>query len=202
MKYFVILLSFLMTVSNSLQAKKGEPKSGKDTLTTQMLSSLLWRSIGPAMTSGRISDFAVDPANPAHYYVAAAAGHVWETNNNGASFNPIFDNYGAYSIGCIAMDPNQSSVLWIGTGENNHQRAIGYGNGVYKSVDGGKTWKNMGLKNSRQIGKILIDPRNSNVVYVAAEGSIWASGKDRGVYKTIDGGKTWTQVLFVSEHPG
>ncbi len=154
------------------------------------MSGLKWRSIGPAFTSGRIADFAVNPCNPSEYYVAVASGHIWKTENNGTTFSPIFDNYGAYSIGCLAMDPNNHNVIWAGTGENNHQRALGYGNGVYKTIDGGKKWKNMGLKESRQIGKILIDPRNSDVVYVAAEGSVWGPGGERGLYKTTDGGET------------
>ena len=129
-----------------------------DTITSGQVSGLKWRSIGPAFTSGRIADFAVNPYNPSEYYVAVASGHIWKTENNGTTFSPIFDNYGAYSIGCLAMDPNNHFVIWAGTGENNHQRALGYGNGVYKTIDGGKKWKNMGLKDSRQIGKILIDP--------------------------------------------
>ncbi len=197
----ITLIVLSITISYSY-GKNTNPKQPKDTVIAKMFSNLKWRSIGPATTSGRISDFAVDYTNLAHYYVAAAAGHVWETYNNGASFNPIFDNYGVYSIGCIVIDPNDKNILWIGTGENNHQRAIGYGNGVYKTVDGGKTWKNMGLKNSRQIGNILIDPKNSNIVYVAVEGSIWNGSKERGVYKTVDGGKTWKNVLFISEFTG
>ena len=180
--------------------KKNDEKN--DTITSGQVSGLKWRSIGPAFTSGRIADFAVNPCNPNEYYVAVASGHIWKTVNNGTTFKPIFDNYGAYSIGCLAMDPNNHHVIWAGTGENNHQRALGYGNGVYKSIDGGKKWKNMGLKDSRQIGKILIDPRNSDVVYVAAEGSVWGPGGDRGLYKTTDGGKNWDLVLEISEHTG
>ncbi len=195
------LLVILFAISTSF-AKNKTPKNDKDTVLAKTFSGVKWRSIGPALVSGRISDIAVDKDNKAHYYVAAAAGHVWETANNGASFKPIFDNYGVYSIGCITIDPNNKNVLWVGTGENNHQREIGYGNGVYKSVDGGKSWKNMGLKNSRQIGNILIDPRNSNIIYVAAEGSIWKANKERGVYKSEDGGKTWTNILFISENTG
>ncbi len=165
-------------------------------------AGLKFRSIGPAFTSGRIADFAVNPNDPSEYYVAAASGHVWKTTNSGVTFKPVFDHYGTYSIGCVTIDPNNTNVVWVGTGENNHQRAIGYGNGVYKSEDGGKSWKNMGLKNSRQIGGIVIDPRDSKVVFVAAEGSIWAPGGDRGLYKTTDGGKTWRRVLYVSENTG
>ena len=167
-----------------------------------MVSGLKLRSIGPAFTSGRIADFAVNPNNHSEFYVAVASGHIWKTSNNGITFSPVFDKYGAYSIGCLAMDPNNSNVVWAGTGENNHQRALGYGDGVYKTIDGGKSWKNMGLKDSRQIGMILIDPRNSDVVYVAAEGSAWGPGGDRGLYKTTDGGENWEKVLEISENTG
>lgn len=201
MKNITTLLFILVFISTSF-AKNKTPKTDKDTVIAKVFSGIKWRSIGPALVSGRISDIVVDKENKAHYYVAVSAGHVWETTNNGASFKPIFDNYGVYSIGCITIDPSDKNTLWIGTGENNHQRAIGYGNGVYKSIDGGKSWKNMGLKNSRQIGKILVDPRNSNVIYVAAEGSIWAANKERGVYKSVDGGKTWKNIHFISENTG
>ena len=199
MKNKIFLFLAFLLVAMTITAKDKNPK---DTVLASTFSNLKWRSVGPALTSGRISDIVVDEHNYAHYYVAAAAGHVWETTNNGISFKPIFDNYGVYSIGCMAIDPNNQNVLWIGTGENNHQRAIGYGNGIYKSVDGGKSWKNMGLKESRQIGKILIDPRNSNVIYVAAEGSIWKGNKERGLYKSVDGGASWKNILFISENTG
>lgn len=163
---------------------------------------LKWRSIGPALTSGRIADFAVNPANTSEWYVGVASGHVWKTTNNGTTFKPVFDGQDVYSIGVVSIDPENSNVVWIGTGENNHQRALGYGDGVYKSEDGGNSWKNMGLKDSRQIGGIVIDPRNSNVVFVAAEGSAWGPGGDRGLYKTIDGGETWNKVLEISDETG
>jgi photosystem II stability/assembly factor-like uncharacterized protein len=154
---------------------------------------------GPA---ARIADFAVNLDNPKEYYVAVASGHVWKTINNGTTWKPVFDNHGAYSIGVVTMDPNNHNVIWVGTGENNHQRALGYGDGVYKSLDGGKSFKNMGLKESRQVGGIVIDPRNSNVVFVAAEGSAWGPGEVRGLYKSDDGGETWNKVLEISENTG
>lgn len=203
-KSSVIFLIFagLMTL-NVVQAKKDKDDPEKsDTLKSGDVSGLKFRSIGPAFTSGRIADFAVNPNNPSEYFVAAASGHIWQTTNNGTTFSPVFDNEGAYSIGCLKMDPNDQNIIWAGTGENNHQRALGYGDGVYKSVDRGKSWKNMGLKDSRQIGMIAIDPRCSDVVYVAAEGSAWGPGGDRGLYKTIDGGKTWEKVLEISENTG
>lgn len=197
----ILLLSILFCL-NTLEAKMKKDKKDSDTLKFSTFSGLKWRSIGPAFASGRIADFAVNPENHSEYYVAVASGHIWKTTNNGTTFKPVFDNYGAYSIGALAMDPNNPNVVWAGTGENNHQRALGYGNGVYKTIDGGKKWKNMGLKNSRHIGEILVDPRNSNVVYVAAEGSAWGPGGERGVYKTMDGGKTWQLVLEISIHTG
>jgi photosystem II stability/assembly factor-like uncharacterized protein len=184
--------------------KKEEPKRLLDTLDI----GLSWRSVGPAVTSGRISDFAVHPKNRNIYYVASASGGVWKTVNAGTTYEPIFDGEGSYSIGCITMDPNNPNVIWVGTGENNNQRSVGYGDGVYKSADGGKSWVNCGLKNSEHVGKIIVDPRNSDVVYVAAIGPLWKEGGDRGVFKTTDGGKTWSQVLtkdgksMLDEHTG
>ncbi len=174
----------------------------KDTSKTNIYDGLKWRNIGPAFTSGRIADIAVNPKNQSEYYVAVASGNIWKTTNWGTTFEPIFEKYGAYSIGCLAIDPDNPNVVWAGTGENNHQRALGYGDGVYKTIDGGKKWTNVGLKESRQIGKIVIDPRNTNIVFVAAEGSVWGPGGERGLYKTIDAGKTWNKVLDISKHTG
>lgn len=202
-KITLLLISLLMVSSVTMAKKKKDAEEKGDTIiTSSLVSGLKFRSIGPAWASGRIADFAVNPDNPKEYYVAVASGNVWKTTNNGTTWNPIFDNYGAYSIGVVKMDPNNHNVIWVGTGENNHQRALGYGDGVYKSMDGGKSFKNMGLKESRQIGGIVIDPRNSDVVFVAAEGSAWGPGGDRGLYKTTDGGETWTKVLEISENTG
>ena len=178
-----------------------EPEK-KDTGLSGTFSGLSFRSIGPAWASGRISDFAVNPKNHSEIYVGVGAGNIWKTDNNGTTWKPVFDKYGAYAIGCLTMDPDNPSVVWAGTGENTHQRQLGYGDGVYKTEDGGASWKNMGLKESRQIGMIAIDSRNSDVVYVAAEGSIWGPGGDRGLYKTTDGGKIWNKVLEISENTG
>ncbi len=196
---FVLTWSVIILMA---EEKKETKKSMPPALSSELLNGLKFRSIGPAFTSGRIADFAVNPKNFSEFYVAVASGHIWKTTNRGITFEPVFDNYGAYSIGCLAIDPQNPNVVWAGTGENNHQRALGYGNGVYKTLDGGKTWQNMGLKESRQIGMILIDPRDSNIVYVAAEGSVWGPGGDRGLYKTTDGGKTWQRILYISENTG
>lgn len=197
-----LLIAAILLVMNVNAQKNKKNESNSDTLKSELLGGMSWRGIGPAFTSGRIAVLAVNPQNHSEYYVGVASGHIWKTVNNGTTFTPIFDNYGAYSIGALTIDPNNTQVVWAGTGENNHQRALGYGNGVYKSDDGGKNWKNMGLKESRQIGKILIDPRNSDVVYVAAEGSVWGPGGERGLYKTTDGGKSWEKVLNISENTG
>jgi photosystem II stability/assembly factor-like uncharacterized protein len=163
---------------------------------------LRWRSIGPAMMSGRISDLAIHPKQPRTWYVAAASGGLWKTTNAGTTFTPVFDAQASYSIGAVTVDPANPFVVWAGTGENNYQRAVAYGDGVYKSVDGGKTWTNMGLKASEHIGRIVVDPRNSNVVWVAAQGPVWSGGGERGLYKTTDGGKTWARVLGGGEWVG
>ena len=202
----VILITGLIisSVPVSGQKKKEtvkEPEK-KETGLSSTFSGLSFRSIGPAWASGRISDFAVNPENHSEIYVGVAAGNIWKTTNNGTTWSPVFDSYGAYAIGCLKLDPSNPYVIWAGTGENNHQRQLGYGDGVYKSEDGGGSWKNMGLKDSRQIGMIAIDPRNSDVVYVAAEGSIWGPGGDRGLFKTADGGKTWNKVLDISVNTG
>jgi photosystem II stability/assembly factor-like uncharacterized protein len=204
----LILLSLIITLSafSEKKDKKDKEKDEKrpitDTVRQCDIAGLNFRSIGPALTSGRIADFAVNPANHSEYFVAAASGHIWKTTNNGNTFEPVFDNYGSYSIGCVVMDPKNSHVVWAGTGENNHQRSLGYGDGIYKTLDGGKSWTNMGLKDSRQIGMIAINPDNTDVVFVAAEGSAWGPGGDRGLYKTVDGGKTWKKVLEISENTG
>ena len=165
-------------------------------------SGLKFRNIGPALVSGRIIDLAVNPKNTSEYYIATANAGIWKTINSGNTFIPLFDNEASFSMGCVTIDPTNSNTVWAGSGENNNQRVVGYGDGVYKSEDAGKSWKNMGLKTSEHIGKIAIDPTNSDIVYVAAYGPLWNSGGERGIYKTTDGGKNWKQILFVSEHTG
>ena len=154
------------------------------------------------MVSGRVTDVAVDPNNNAIRYVTAASGNVWKTVNAGTTWTPIFEDQGSYSIGCVTIDPRNSLTVWIGSGENNSQRSVAYGDGVYRTNDGGTSWENLGLKNSEHIAKILIDPRDSNRVLVAAQGPLWAPGGDRGLYETKDGGKTWKAILTVDENTG
>jgi photosystem II stability/assembly factor-like uncharacterized protein len=154
------------------------------------------------MTSGRIGALAVNPNNPAIIFVGSASSGLWKSTTGGASWQPMFDKEGSYSIGWITIDPRNPSTIWVGTGENNSQRSVAYGDGVYKSEDNGKTWKNVGLKQSEHIGRIVVDPTNSDIVYVAAQGPLWSAGGDRGLYKTADGGKTWEQVLKISDNTG
>ncbi|MCP4551068.1 MAG: glycosyl hydrolase [Bacteroidetes bacterium] len=205
-KFLVCILAILFILPEN-QAQRNKKNKREDIqsnnpLKNVSLSTFKFRSIGPALTSGRISDLAVNPDNPSEFYVAAAAGGVWKTTNGGVTFKPVFDSQGSYSIGCLAMDPNNHNVIWVGTGENNNQRSVSYGDGLYKSIDGGSSFTNVGLEESEHIGMIAIDPRDSDVVYVAAYGPVWCAGGDRGIYKTIDGGKNWEKILDISENTG
>lgn len=195
------LLLLLLTCSAFLAVAQ-KKEDDKPAIYKTNWNSLSFRSIGPAFTSGRIADFAVNPDNPSEFYVGVAAGGVWKTTNKGLNFDPVFDSEGSYSIGVVEMDPNNHNVIWVGTGENNNQRSVAYGDGIYKSMDGGKSWEHKGLKASEHIGMIAIDPRNSDVVYVAATGPLWSAGGDRGLYKTTDGGDNWAKILDISENTG
>jgi photosystem II stability/assembly factor-like uncharacterized protein len=165
-------------------------------------AALRMRSVGPAFTSGRNADMAVDPHNPHVWYVAMAGGGLWKTTNSGLTFTPIFDNYGSYSMCCVLVDPKRSNVVWLATGENTNLRSAMSGDGVFKSIDAGATWRRVGLERSEKIGRMAIDPRNTDVVWVAAQGPLWSAGGDRGLYKTTDGGETWKAVLQISENTG
>src|SRR5437588_2231201 len=186
----------------SLSPAADPPQKSAPDKKANPLASLKLRSIGPALMSGRVVGFAVHPDDRSRYFVAVASGGVWKTMNAGVSWTPVFDGEGSYSIGCVVLDPKNPNTVWVGTGENNSQRSVAYGDGVYKSIDGGRSWVNLGLKQSEHIGKILIDPRDSDVVYVAAQGPLWGPGGDRGLYKTTDGGKSWKKVLSISENTG
>jgi photosystem II stability/assembly factor-like uncharacterized protein len=175
---------------------------------SSMLQEFAWRPIGPAVTSGRVVDLAVaDGPNEKGQmgtllYAAAASGGVWKSVNAGTTWEPVFDKQTTASIGDIALAPSNSQIVWVGTGEANNQRSSSWGDGVYKSENGGRTWTNMGLKTSQHIGRIVVHPTNPNIVYVAAVGPLWTDGGERGLYKTIDGGKTWKAVLTISPHTG
>jgi len=177
-------------------------KTSNNAALSQAVSGLQLRGIGPALMGGRIADIAVSHTNKSTWYVAVGSGGLWKTTNRGTTWAPIFDSQKSYSIGTITIDPNNSEILWVGTGENVSGRHVAWGDGVYKSNDGGKTWQSMGLKQSEHIGKILVDPRNSDVVFVAAEGPLWSAGGERGLYKTTDGGKTWQWVLEIDKNTG
>jgi photosystem II stability/assembly factor-like uncharacterized protein len=187
--------------------KKEEPKDKdkeekKGGMTADTFSALKFRLIGPAVASGRVIAIAVNPKNKFEYYVGVASGGVWKTVNDGTTWTPVFDKQASYSIGWVTLDPNDPAVVWVGTGESNSQRSVSYGDGIYRSDDGGKDWQNLGLKKSEHIGRVVVDPRDSKVVYVAAEGPLWGPGGDRGLYKTADGGKNWKAVLTISENTG
>jgi photosystem II stability/assembly factor-like uncharacterized protein len=171
-------------------------------LTEQALEGIELRDIGPSIATGRIQDVAIDPRNTNVWYVASAFGGLWKTENRGVTFEPIFDDGPSFTLCCVVIDPKDSNVIWLGTGENKSQRSAHFGDGVYKSTDAGKTWQHMGLADSEHIGEIVIDPRNSNTVWVASQGPLWSPGGDRGLYKTTNGGQTWDRVLHISDDTG
>ena len=186
-----IIPLLVLLLSNSLWSDiLSEPGFNEDTFL-----GLKFRSIGPAMMSGRIADIAIDPNNQSTWYVGVGSGGVWKTKTAGITWEAIFDNENSYSVGSVTIDPKDSNTIWVGTGENISGRHVGYGSGIFRSVDGGINWKNMGLKNSEHIGMIRIDPRNSNIIFVASQGPLWSSAGDRGLYKSIDGGESWRKIL-------
>ena len=174
----------------------------KDKKTENIYDGLKFRHLGPALMSGRISDIAIHPNNENIWYVASGSGGVWKTENSGTTWKPIFDNEKSYSIGCITLDPQNSDIVWIGSGENVGGRHVAYGDGIYKSVNGGKNWQNMGLKKSEHISKIIVHPTNQNTIWVASQGPLWSKGGERGIFKSTDGGKSWIQKLGDDEWIG
>lgn len=194
-----LILPALLCAQPAAERAKADPN---DPWQSSTFSGLRLRAIGPALMSGRIVSIAVHPRHKATWYAAAASGGVWKTTNAGTTWAPVFQNEGSYSVGQVVIDPKNPETVWVGSGESNNQRSVGYGDGVYRSDDGGKSWRNLGLKTSEHIGRIIIDPRDSNVVYVAAAGPLWSSGGDRGLYKTTDGGKSWKKILDISPDTG
>jgi photosystem II stability/assembly factor-like uncharacterized protein len=197
---FIITLASAFTIN--AQKKNTTPAAPALPYDEGTVSSIAFRNVGPALTSGRVADIAIHPKHQNKWFVAAASGGVWYTENHGTTFSPIFDGYGSYSIACVEIAPSDPNTIWVGTGENNNQRSVAYGDGVYKSIDGGKSFTNMGLKKSEHIGNIIIHPTNENIVWVAAYGPVWSNGGERGVYKSIDGGKNWERTLFISDETG
>ncbi len=200
----LLLLMFAFLLLMPIEANSQRKRNQKDNSKNQKVSlnAFKFRNVGPAFLSGRIADIAIHPDNENVWYVAVGSGGVWMTNNAGTTWNPIFDSQPTYSTGSITIDPSNPSIIWVGTGENVGGRHVAYGDGVYRSADGGKTWKNMGLKKTEHISEIIVHPDNSDVVYVAAQGPLWSSGGERGLYKTMDGGKSWNKILGGSEWTG
>jgi hypothetical protein len=180
-------------------AEEEEPIKG---MTAKAFEGLEFRSIGPALMSGRIADIAIHPTDFSTWYVAVASGGVWKTTNSGTTWTPIFDKENSYSIGCVVVDPSNPETVWVGTGENVGGRHVAFGDGVYRSDDGGASWTNMGLKDSQHISEIIVDPTDSKTVYVASQGPLWSPGGDRGLFKTTDGGATWSNVLSDGQWTG
>ncbi|MFT7071187.1 MAG: photosystem II stability/assembly factor-like uncharacterized protein, partial [Patiriisocius sp.] len=192
---FLMLLLLTSTTSFSQTEKNSAKKES-------IYDGLKLRSIGPAFMSGRIAAIAIHPENENIWYIGVASGGVWKTVNSGTTWTPIFDDQSTFAIGAVAIDPINHNTIWVGTGEDVGGRHIAYGDGVYKSTDAGITWKNMGLKDSQHVSRIIVHPENSNVIWVAAQGPLWNKGGDRGLYKSIDGGETWNKTLGNSEWTG
>lgn len=193
-KSLLILLSGFFMLTTTITVS-GQDKEEKSPLNSATFSGFKIRNIGPAMKSGRIADVAIHPENNNIWYVAVGSGSVWKTVNSGTTWIPIFDGQKVYSIGCVTIDPNNPHTVWVGTGENVGGRHVGIGDGVYRSDDDGASWKNMGLKESQHISKIIIHPENPNIIWVAAQGPLWNKGDERGLYKSVDGGTTWQKTL-------
>ncbi|MEM6477006.1 MAG: glycosyl hydrolase, partial [Pseudomonadota bacterium] len=196
------ILALLAVIFTAVHGPSALAQTDEDQVEQSTLSSLPLRLIGPAYPSGRISDFAFFDDEPHHYIVATASGGLWLTTNAGTTWKPIFDRAGTYAIGVVEIAPSDKKTIWVGTGENNAQRSVAFGDGVYKSTDGGTSWTNMGLKDSGHISQIWINPEDVDTVLVAAQGPLWSAGGDRGLYKTTDGGATWNRILEIDEHTG
>ena len=194
LKIYVLSILFLFLGLNTIEAESSK-KALKHWTDKINLSKVKFRSVGPGFVSGRIADIAIHPLNKNIWYVAVGSGGVWKTLNRGTTWQAIFDKQPVYSTGSITIDPSNPSIIWVGTGENVGGRHVGFGDGIYKSLDDGKSWQNMGLKTSEHISKIIVHPNNSNTIWVASQGPLWSKGGERGVYKSNDGGKTWKQTL-------
>ncbi len=197
------IFSFSISCPSAMAQSSGDEQAeSKSKLNDELLSGLKLRSIGPALMSGRVADIAVDQQQPNIWYVAVGSGNLWKTENAGITWQPIFENYPSYSIGCVTIDPNDHNTIWVGTGENVGGRHAGFGDGVYVSHDAGKSFENMGLKESEHLSKIVVDPRDSSTIFVASQGPLWSSGGQRGLYKSTDGGKNWRNVLSKGKYTG
>ncbi len=199
---FTFLITLLLCLPKQAYAQRKNRKKADAKQAEVSLNAFSFRNVGPAFLSGRIADIAVHPNNESVWYVAVGSGGVWKTKNAGTTWTSIFDDQSTYSTGCIAIDPTNPEIVWVGSGENVGGRHVAYGDGVYRSMNGGKTWDNMGLKNSEHISEIIIHPDNSDVVWVASQGPLWSKGGERGLYKTTNGGKSWNRVLGNDEWTG
>jgi len=204
-----ILLSLIMSLSLTARVFGETPAQTRPTsdqarprIEPSLFDNLEWRNIGPAIMGGRTTDIEGVPGNPNVVYVATASGGLWKTTNGGITWTPLFDRQNTISIGDIAIDPKNPDVIWVGTGESNLRNSVSFGDGVYKSTDGGKTWQHLGLRDTRHISRILIHPQNPDIVYVGAVGHAFGPNEERGVFMTTDGGRTWQKVLYIDAHHG
>ena len=189
---YCLLISLLhFVISNHIFAQKAE-----------LLNNYSWRAIGPANMGGRVTDIDGVPGDPSTFYVSGADGGIHKTIDGGVNFSPIFENQRAYSIGALTVSPSDSNVIWVGTGEGDPRNSVGYGWGVYRSMDAGLTWKHLGLKKTERIKRIVVDPNNPDVACICALGKQWGPNKERGVFRTTDGGKTWDKILYIDENTG
>jgi photosystem II stability/assembly factor-like uncharacterized protein len=199
---YLILISLLFCLPNLANAQRKLRKVSDPKLNEVSLDAFSFRNVGPAFLSGRIADIAVHPKNESVWYVAVGSGGVWKTENAGTTWNPLFDDQPTYTTGCVTLDPSNPNIVWVGSGENVGGRHVAYGDGVYRSLDGGENWKNMGLTKSEHISEIIVHPLNSDIVWVASQGPLWSKGGERGLYKTSNGGKSWKRVLGNNEWTG
>jgi photosystem II stability/assembly factor-like uncharacterized protein len=198
-RFLAVLIAAVLSLAGPTLAEE-EPDEGP--LSSKTFEGLKLRNIGPAFMSGRIADITLHPGDPSIWYVGVGSGGVWRTVNAGTTWTPIFEKEASYSVGCVTIDPSNPNVIWVGTGEDVGGRHVGYGDGVYRSLDGGTHWQNVGLKDSQHVTEIIVHPEDSDVVWVAAQGPLWKEGGERGVYKTTDGGQSWKKVLGDGEWTG
>ena len=199
---YSFLIVFIFCFPQGINAQRNKRKVIQQKPTEVSLDAFSFRNVGPAFLSGRIADIAIHPKNESIWYVAVGSGGVWKTQNAGTTWTPIFDDESTYTTGCITLDPSNPEIVWVGSGENVGGRHVAYGDGVYRSLDGGKNWKNMGLKKSEHISEIIVHPHNSDIVWVASQGPLWSKGGERGLYKTTNGGISWSRVLGNNEWTG
>ncbi len=200
--FYTFLLALFFCYTNPVEAQKKKRNQERQQAEKLNLAAFSFRNVGPAFLSGRIADIVFHPNNENIWYVAVGSGGVWKTDNAGTTWTPIFDDQPSYSTGCITLDSSNPEIVWVGSGENVGGRHVAYGDGVYRSLNGGKTWENRGLKDSEHISEIIVHPDNSDVVWVAAQGPLWNKGGERGLYKTTDGGVSWKRVLGNDEWTG